>query len=434
MGSYCDLKFSEKSIYSSKSYVDPIMMSFFIEDDKNFSYQKYSDVYPDDCDGEDDTLCEVCLYETTVYVAKRRLDILGFGLEECEKSLKKHIKQEVEQYTEYLEKHNEGDILYELYSNHRNALEGSNITSFITAYNTIFDSVEYLFEAKEKFGRLNGLLGYISDDQDEYALGIPVGDLRYAFRILLECFNNEDKVALDVSDLISSGWYKFDENLVSLARQELTENYHFDSKIIILTEGSSDKAILEKSFEIIYPQYSPYYTFMDFELSNSQGGAIALVSIVKAFIGAGIQNRIIALFDNDTAARDAIRGLSNSYLPENIRVMSYPNYQFLESYPTIGPSGNHKLNVNGLAGSIELYLCFEAIKISGELSPVQWKGYNQSLSCYQGEVIEKTKIQKQFYKIIKKVNKDTKLIKEYDWAGLRLIFDSIFNAFQIKNT
>ena len=44
-------------------------------------------------------------------------------------------------------------------------------------------------------------------------------------------------------------------------------------------------------------------------------------------------------------------------LPENIRVISYPNIQRANRYPTVGMNGKVVLdNVNGRACSIELYL------------------------------------------------------------------------------
>ena len=52
-----------------------------------------------------------------------------------------------------------------------------------------------------------------------------------------------------------------------------------------------------------------YYSFLDLNRHEPQGGAGHLVSVVKAFAGAGITNLIIALFDNDTAAREAVRAL-----------------------------------------------------------------------------------------------------------------------------
>ena len=395
MGSYCDLKIGTKSIYWSKNSVDPVMMSIFIAQDKAYKYKPVSQVFPEDYDEDDDTPYAICKYISRVSIVKKRLDILGFSLNECEKSLREYIQSELEHYEEYIADRDKGDVLYDLYSGYKTALSSANVKSFVTAYKTLFEQTEHLVDAEEKFRKSGGLVGYISGNTDEYALGIPIGDLRFAFRILLECFDDQDPVELDISDLIGGGWYEYEDDLVEISRQDLTESYHYDSKIIMLTEGSSDKYILEKSLAILYPEYLPYYTFMDFGISNASGGAAALVAVVKAFLGAGIQNRIIALFDNDTAARVAMKGLVNLQLPDNMRVMTYPSYEYLDSFPTVGPSGNHNLDVNQLAGSIELYLCQQALEISNEISPVQWKGFDQSLSCYQGEVLNKKKIQKQ---------------------------------------
>ncbi len=432
MGSYCDLKIGTKSIYWSKNSVDSVMMSIFTAQDKAYKYKPTSQVYPDDYEDDDGTPYAICKYTSNVSIVKKRLDILGFGLSECEKSLKEHIQGELEHYEEYIADHDKGDVLYDLYSDHKKALSVANVESFVNAYKTLFEQTEHLEDAEEKFRKSGGLVGYISGNTDEYALGIPIGDLRFAFRVLLECFDNQYSVELDVSDLIGGGWYEYDDDLVEISRQDLTENYHYDSKIIILTEGSSDKFILERSLAILYPEYFPYYTFMDFGISNASGGASALVAVVKAFLGAGIQNRIIALFDNDTAARVAMKGLLNLQLPDNMRVMTYPKYDFLESFPTVGPSGNHNLDVNELAGSIELYLCKQSLEISNKISPVQWKGFDQSLSCYQGEVLNKSKIQKQFYEIVEIVENKPKLKDDYEWKGLELIFQDVFKVFENK--
>jgi len=395
-----------------------------------YKYEKASQLYPEDFDEGDDTTYAVCKYQSSVSVVKKRLNILGFSLSECEKELKKGIDYELTRYEEYLADHKEGDTLFDVYSGYKEVLSVASIKSFVTAYKTIFEHSDDILNIKAEFGEYKGLHSYISDSVNEYALGIPVEDLRFSFRILLECFDVDDLVELDVSDLVASGWYEYTEDLVELSRQQLTENYHYDSKIIILTEGSSDKHILEKSLAILYPEFQSYYTFMDFGISKASGGASSLVSVIKAFLGTGIQNRIIALFDNDTAARVAMKGLANIRLPDNMRVMTYPRYDFLESFPTIGPSGKHNLDVNQLAGSIELYLCHQALVFDNEISSVQWKGFDQSLSCYQGEVLNKSKIQEQFYSIVGAVSNKPDLKEQYNWDGLELIFKYIFEAFE----
>jgi hypothetical protein len=84
-------------------------------------------------------------------------------------------------------------------------------------------------------------------------------------------------------------------------------------------------------------------------------------------------------------------------LPANIAIRQLPNLDFLKDYPTIGPSGAVRLDVNGLAASIELYLGEDVLKIDGEnLSAVQWTGYDKEMNQYQGEVLEKTHLHARF--------------------------------------
>lgn len=163
-----------------------------------------------------------------------------------------------------------------------------------------------------------------------------------------------------------------------------------NQKIIVLTEGSTDTLILSRSLDALYPHLRDFYSFVDFTASNLAGGAGALVSTIKAFIGLGIQNRTVALFDNDTAARDALRALSSVTLPDNIKIVQLPALDFARDYPTVGPQGRTNMDINGLACSIELYLGSDVLADREHgFVPIQWKGYNQTLGQYQGEILNK---------------------------------------------
>lgn len=48
--------------------------------------------------------------------------------------------------------------------------------------------------------------------------------------------------------------------------------------------------------------------FIDYETANPQGGTDHLIQFVKMFVGCGIPNRIVVLFDNDAAGHQAPRG------------------------------------------------------------------------------------------------------------------------------
>ncbi len=144
----------------------------------------------------------------------------------------------------------------------------------------------------------------------------------------------------------------------------------------VVCQDGDVKVVLEGSFRLLYPHLVEFYSFIDFDGARASGGAGAQVNTLKAFIGAGIVNRIIAIFDNDTAAKVATRSLREIRLPDTVRVLLYPDLELARNYPTLGPQGISSMDVNGLAAGIELYLGDDVLRQSdGALTPVQWRGY-----------------------------------------------------------
>ena len=169
---------------------------------------------------------------------------------------------------------------------------------------------------------------------------------------------------------------------------------------------------------------------MDFQSTNSGGGVGYLTHIVKAFSGTGIVNKTIALFDNDTAAAAAINGLSSTKIPRNIKIVQLPKYNFLENYPTLGPTGKVMMDVNSIAASIELYLGRDVLASEDNgFHPVQWTGYDQGTEKYQGEVLNKSKIQKKFIDKITECESDPSKVSNFDWEGVNHILNTLFTAF-----
>jgi len=182
--------------------------------------------------------------------------------------------------------------------------------------------------------------------------------------------------------------------------------------------------------ELLYPHLSSYFSFLDFSDCNVSGGAGNLANIVKAFSGAGIINRVVALFDNDTGAKNALRGLQDITIPNNVVIRQLPDISLLESYPTLGPTGLTNMNVNGMAGGIELYLGEDILRDSdGHYFPVQWTGYSSGVRKYQGEVLSKSHIQHSFRTKLERCTADQDYIAQTDWSGIRAILNSLFTAF-----
>lgn len=95
-----------------------------------------------------------------------------------------------------------------------------------------------------------------------------------------------------------------------------------------MTEGRTDTRILSKSLSVLHPHLADMYSFLDHEAFHFGGGTGNLASLVKGLAGVGIGNRIIAVFDNDTAGElqaDEVRKLN---LPENFRILTLPHLKF----------------------------------------------------------------------------------------------------------
>ena len=82
------------------------------------------------------------------------------------------------------------------------------------------------------------------------------------------------------------------------------------------------------------------------------------------------------------------------------------------------------MDVNGLAGSIEMYLGEEVLTNDGELEKIMWTSYMDDVQKYQGELINKKDVNKRFDEIIKKVTKDN---YEYDFSDLKTLWDYVIS-------
>lgn len=205
--------------------------------------------------------------------------------------------------------------------------------------------------------------------------------------------------------------------------------------VVVLTEGRTDAEFLRASLDVLYPYLNDLIRFLDYD-HRPEGGVGALVGLVRAFSAAGIINRVIAVFDNDTAAADGMRKLDVQNLPDHFRVIRYPAIDLARNYPTLGPptvdapDGDISLaDVDGLAGSIELYLGKDILAgRDGSLHPVQWKSFIPGIGKYQGEVINKDDIHKAFRYKYRQALSNREAVQGQDWDDLVLILNAIRHA------
>jgi HEPN/Toprim N-terminal domain 1 len=430
MGTYTDFSVAGYSVLSTKSDVVPEAMTVFRETDRreykrHVITQRRLDL-TDLADVESDDVWDVVEYTCAIKNAIDRLHVMGFTLKRIRQEFERGRESELAKYRSW----SDSEEASATWAPKIQFLASMTFDHYLGGLRDVISNRLYAYTTQgEPLRDTDPMLEHILRN-DDYEFGFFAHDIRCVIRAICEVAPSAGYVVQDVSELISAGYYELDAKICDEAIQALVAGHPENSKQIILTEGSTDASVLRRALDLLHPHLSGYYSFLDFDLSKSPGGAGHLVSLVKAFAATGITNRVVALFDNDTAAQDARRALAQVSLPRNVIVRSYPDLQVLRSYPTLGPSGQINLDVNGLAASIELYLGVDVLlSADGGLVPVQWRGYNETVGKYQGEVMRKAQLMLAFDKKVDKARQNPQSLAEGDWSGLLAILSEVFNAF-----
>lgn len=414
MGSYCTLYFGERSIMDNKN--SPLFTSFFYPEDKQVLHT------PNEIEPK-------YVYKAPVYAVVERLRSTGASISIAKKYHEKYLLELRDNYMNLLNRDewnswNKDDVIKSLEIVNKGGFEKWK------------DLIRQYLVGREPITPTDPFIPnyYVRDEMDLIGMEEIVENSWFGltnlddhgFLAILEQI--EDKlnthVTLEYTDLINGGWIKESDELASES----------PASTILLTEGISDCRFLKTAISLLCPHLSRSFTFLNFEEFKLQASASTLVHTVKALNAAGISNNVVAVFDNDTAAKDAQKNLLSLKLKKNFRVINLPEIQSLRNYPTVGPQGSLNMDVNGFAGSIELYFPTEALKdSSGALFPVIWKGYVEGQKKYQGEIANKHQIQKNFNSIIESIQAGNSSVKDYDFENLKKVLEEIMGFKFLKN-
>ena len=374
MGSYCTIYFDTLEICNSKSAVPDMFSAVFQESDRKVGVSRF--------EGEDTP--EV-VYETTRDVVISRLDLMGCTSQIARERLSEWIADEKETWQQYV-RDSDSDWAVET----EMAIRDFTIDEWNTRVPEVLTRRRIQEEPIDAIDRH-------MREHDSRWLWFDGYDSLVGFRALLDANPLVEKVTLDVSDLIHGGWI---DETDCLSQRHPNESIHRMGPMaptVILAEGRSDINILKRSLSVLFPEREDFFSFFEHKELNVDGGAAYLVKFLKAFAAARTPLRFVAVFDNDTAGRQAHRQATELGLPDNMILLQLPDTDLAKTYPTIGPQGFHTVNVNGQAASIELYLGRKALEIAGNLRPVRWTGYDRTAGAYQGEVESKDEIKRLFF-------------------------------------
>lgn len=415
MGSYASLYVNKTAIlhFKNESYwgfgelfTEEELKSFNVSDVQDAYFSGLIDYYNE----VDDDDFELYLYDSTVRSMKDRLQLMGCSLDLCKRVYDEVAEEKIAELKDSLAKY--GHINPEVKLEMESELSFLNGLSFEDWCNKVKQWVDSAPAPKISFRT------FIVDEPLQL---LAESNELLALRTAIELLNDDDRVTLDLTDVYHGGWIKE----VRVPKTALQESYTKSSQPpIIITEGKTDREFILDGLKILKPHLVDKMVFLDYQQKN-EGGASAALQLLKGLAAADVKHRVLVILDNDAAAHEAKSSINSAILPDNFKIIHYPDLKFAESYPSRGAQGSSNMDVNGLACSIEMYLGSDVLRdSSGNLYEVVWKNELPKLGIYQGELTNKKLIQDTFRAKVKNAL-SSGVTEDQDWNGLSLIIDSL---------
>ena len=228
-------------------------------------------------------------------------------------------------------------------------------------------------------------------------------------RLLIENPRNLDfELCWRYSDVVEGGY---------VSEADLFEEISSEEKFLIVTEGSSDLFIIKKALEILRPDILDFFSFVDMADHYPFTGTGNLYRFSQGLASIGIQNKVLIVYDNDTAGCDAYKRTRKLKLPASMSVAKLPELAEFEHFLTLGPSGQNREDINGTAVGTEHFL---DLNYGTDTEPaIRWTSYDDKLGVYQGSLVGK----KQYVKIFGEVRGR---IDGYDFSKLEHLTDFLY--------
>ncbi|WKL56554.1 HEPN/Toprim-associated domain-containing protein [Asticcacaulis sp. ZE23SCel15] len=260
------------------------------------------------------------------------------------------------------------------------------------------------FFKRHLFDRL-GLDGIVDDADHVRRSAAEAMENLSAYTVLHLLANNPRASQLPVTwqyaDVLEGGW----------ARPELFEGGpSANERFLIVTEGSSDATIIRHGLELLYPHLADFFQFIDMKEGYPFTGIGNLCNFAKGLVSIGYPNYILFLFDNDAEGVAGFERARRFSLLSNMRAVKLPDLIDFKRFATKGPEGDHLSDINGRAAAIECYLQPPAGAF------VQWNNFNKELGVYQGELVNKGDVMREFLSL-----KDAD--RTYDFSRIRQVLD-----------
>ena len=222
--------------------------------------------------------------------------------------------------------------------------------------------------------------------------------------------NLDAEVVWEYGRLVDAGWASVSDFAAGASRTQT---------ILVATEGTTDSRILQRAFSTLRPDIADFFRFVDVDERHPFSGTGNLVKFAEGLVRIDIQNKVLFILDNDAEGVDALKRLKDLQMPPNMRAILLPDHDAFRSFPTIGPEGTRKSDINGRAAAIECYL---DLRLPNYGPPVvRWSNYKKDIDAWQGALEYKETYMRHFLEQAP----ETLGNGGYDTAKLEWVLDAI---------
>ncbi len=167
-------------------------------------------------------------------------------------------------------------------------------------------------------------------------------------------------------------------------------------KVLIATEGASDTRIIKRVLDILRPDVTDFFNFVNVDERHHYWGTGNLVKFAEGLLRIEVLNKVLFVFDNDAEGVDAFRKFEKLNAPANMRAMLLPELDEFREFKTLGPEGVNTSDINGRAAAIECYLDLHL----DQYPPAQitWCSFKKDINAWHGVLDFKESYSKHFYK------------------------------------
>ena len=210
-----------------------------------------------------------------------RLELKGFTYEAAEADFKRELEADIQRYEGYLKDGKFSGVSH-LIEDDLRIRRSLTIESWLEALARIKeerltkDTLGGMLESDSQLP----LLRYMLDSRWAF-LGFPGVDRRHVVRIALETASPQEHLAYDLSDLVAAGWMGEADDVVAIAEHLMNQDFLLSQRVIVLTEGDSDRRILERSLRLLYPHLVEHFHFFDFSGRKVGAGLESLPTLFE---------------------------------------------------------------------------------------------------------------------------------------------------------